>query len=532
MSTPVSPEAPVEPAPTEPPLSAPTEPPAEPVQTGLRRPSSPTARGAVGRVVELMPLALVCIAEAAWISVVGGLVQEFTLHQPEIGIAQLAVIVAIGATVAHVAAPRLGRRWPAVALVLVIAAGLAGLLASGAARASLSGGLVAAMAAHPGGLLAGLAMLRGFAHSRLPLAERTLTRLLAFGAPGLAFAALLGGIIVEPYRGRFLADSLAASILFIGSTVLALAFARLGAIGDQRGIDWRRNPAWLALSVLLLIGVIAASLPLAAIAGTAIPIFISITIGPALILGLAAGLPRWGRRLLIFLGIIVGFLFLRSLFGPPTSITTAPNAGTGIPETPNPDAERMMTLGIGGIVVVVVVAVILLLIALWMRRNLQPDDDPVDETRVVDRGFPRLSVPRRRRRFGRRPPPVDAVAAYVALLAELDGHEMLRRGPGETPIEHAARLRERGASGLGLELLAADYGLVRDGGRTLTPREDHRAIERWRTLRRSLPGWEHRELKLAEAAVDDGTRDPTILRRFVLLRDDPNRGQPGRGPSD
>ena len=127
-----------------------------------------------------------------------------------------------------------------------------------------------------------------------------------------------------------------------------------------------------------------------------------------------------------------------------------------------------MTLGIGGIVVVAAVAVILLLIALWMRRNLQPDDDPVDETRVVDRGFPRLPAPRRRRRFGRRPPPVDAVAAYVALLTELDGHEMLRRGPGETPIEHAARLRERGASGLGLELLAADYGLVRDGGRTLT----------------------------------------------------------------
>jgi hypothetical protein len=41
--------------------------------------------------------------------------------------------------------------------------------------------------------------------------------------------------------------------------------------------------------------VIAASLPLAAIAGTAIPILISLALGPMLILGLAAGLPRWGR---------------------------------------------------------------------------------------------------------------------------------------------------------------------------------------------------------------------------------------------
>ena len=210
---------------------------------------------------------------------------------------------------------------------------------------------------------------------------------------------------------------------------------------------------------------IAASLPLAAIAGTAIPILISLALGPMLILGLAAGLPRWGRRLLIFLGIVVGFLFLRSLFGPPTSTTTAPNAGTGIPETPNPDAERMMTLGIGGIIVVVAVAVILLLIALWMRRSLQPDDDPVDETRVVDRGFLRLPVPRRRRRFGRRPPPVDAVAAYVALLAELDGHELLRRGPGRDPDRAcgaAPRARRLGAG-------------TRAPGRRLRPRAGRRA---------------------------------------------------------
>ena len=88
---------------------------AEPAEQPTRRQSTPAARGAVARVVELMPLVLVCVAEAAWISVVGGLVQEFTLHQPEIGIAQLAVLVAIGATIAHVAAPGsadAGRRSP------------------------------------------------------------------------------------------------------------------------------------------------------------------------------------------------------------------------------------------------------------------------------------------------------------------------------------------------------------------------------------------------------------------------------------
>ena len=82
--------------------------------------------------------------------------------------------------------------------------------------------------------------------------------------------------------------------------------------------------------------------------------------------------------------------------------------------------------------------------------------------------------------------PVDAVAAYRALLDDLDGRPPVAREPGETPAEHARRLRAAGHGGLGLDLLAADYGLVRFGGAALTPAETRRALGRAERLRQVL----------------------------------------------
>jgi len=73
------------------------------------------------------------------------------------------------------------------------------------------------------------------------------------------------------------------------------------------------------------------------------------------------------------------------------------------------------------------------------------------------------------------------------LLEDLDQHPGLRRQDGETPVEHAARLRAVGTGRLALELLAADYGLARFGHVAITDRETRRAIARARTLARDLP---------------------------------------------
>ena len=65
----------------------------------------------------------------------------------------------------------------------------------------------------------------------------------------------------------------------------------------------------------------------------------------------------------------------------------------------------------------------------------------------------------------------------------------MRRRDSETPAEHARRVRidQLGsATGIGLELLAADYGLAVFAGRELSTAETNRAIARWQRLRREL----------------------------------------------
>ena len=451
------------------------------------RPVRPDAIDAI----ELAPLPLVIVAEAAWISVLSGLIEEFALRQPEIGLPTFAIFVTLGTLAAGVIGVRVGTRWPAVALLLIAVAAIAGVLASSAARSALADGIGPAVAAHPGGLLAGLAMLRGYAYAQLPVSEGTVSRLLALGAPGLAAASLIGGLIGEPFRTRFLADAFGAAIVFVGSTVLALAFARLAVLGAEHGLDWRRNPSWLAMTLVLLVVVVAAALPLAAIAGTAISILVGVALGPLIVVGMATAFDRTVRRVLLLLGVAAVLVYvLVALFGR-SNVPPGPTIpGFGGPAEPSP-VEQLLTVSIGGLIVVLAIAGMLVLVALWMRRVRPGSDDLVEEIRTVDRSG--VEGPRRRRgRRGRRHEPADAVEAYVALVEELDRHPLVRRSPGETPAEHAARLRAAGARpapGLGLDLLAADYALVRDGGLSLTATEDRRAIERWRRLRGGLARW-------------------------------------------
>ncbi|HEX2755567.1 MAG TPA: DUF4129 domain-containing protein [Candidatus Limnocylindrales bacterium] len=127
----------------------------------------------------------------------------------------------------------------------------------------------------------------------------------------------------------------------------------------------------------------------------------------------------------------------------------------------------------------------MVLVALWMRRT-PPPDGQIGETRTIDPSGDGIAPRRRWHRFGRRPAPTTAVAAYVALVGDLDRHPNVRREPAETPAAHAARLRADGLAELSLDLLAADYALARYAGVTLPEREDRRAVGRWRGLRRRL----------------------------------------------
>ena len=437
-------------------------------------------------IVDLLPVALVIVAEAAWISVVGGLLQEYALHVPVLGIPELAAFVAAGSLAARFMGRPLGGRWPFVALGLIVAAAVVGWLTAPDARAALDDGIGPAIAAHPAGWLAGMAVLRGFAHARLPLAESSVTHLLALGVPGLVFMTIVGGLIADPFRSRFLADALSASIVFIVAATLALALVRLATIGHESGFDWRRNPMWLGLMLAVLAIAIAAALPLSAVAGTMIQVLLSAALGPLFIVGLAAGFDRTARRVVLFVvaAVVVVYLIV-TVFGSNGALPAPPQIGVGGPSEPTV-ADQVLSVGLGGLLLLVAIIGILVLAAVWMRRTRPPDEDLVAETRTIDRGAGPHEPHRRRRRFGRRPEPAGAAAAYVALVGDLDRHPAVRRDAAETPAEHAARLRSAGRADLSLDLLAADYALSRYGAVELTAREDRRWIARWQLLRRRL----------------------------------------------
>jgi hypothetical protein len=448
-------------------------------------------RKRLGALLDLIPLGLAIVAEAAWISIVGGLIAEYTLQEPSMGIGALAAFVTAGVVAARLLAGPAGDRWPSVALFLVAFGGLIGWLSSPAAAEALrTQGVFPALAVNPAGWVAALAVLRGFAYAKLPVSAGTLATVFGVGVPSLALAALVGGMIADPYRGRFLAEATVAVFIFAGASILALAIARLTAVGAGSGFDWRRNPAWVALLVVLVLTTLAVAVP-ASVASPLIALVAGSLVGPLLILGVILGFNwRTVRTMLIVgIGTILVIAVIRLVFSGSNALQQLLPSGVISNQPPTPTDPG--PAGQLGLLILVFVAMVLVLVLarLWSRRSREDEDD-LDEVRLIDRGEDHEGVrpPRWRlgRRFGSGPEPAGAVEAYVRLLVELESRPAVRREASETPAAHAARLRAQGSADLSLDLLAADYALARFGGVELSPAEEQRAVGRWRRLRRSL----------------------------------------------
>ena len=451
---------------------------------------NPPLTSRLARLADGVPLVLVVIAEAAWTSVLVGLVQEWALQRPAFGLAAMLVVVAAGVVVARILAPRLDGRWPPVALALAIVAGAAGWLASADARGlALAGDLPAALARNPGGWFAAIALVRGYAHAGPEPDDGTVNRLLTFGIPGLAIASAVGGMIADPWRSEFLAETLRAAILFVSAGTLGLAFARLTAEGGS-GVAWRRNPSWVALIGVLVATAIWAAIPGSLMTGVILSWLVALVLTPILILGVVATFQARNRRLVVIAlfasAIIVGLGRLAKPGAPDVPLGAGSAVGVPVPPEALPP---LVTVGLGGLGLLLLGLVILVLARLWMRQ-LVPVEAGIDETRTIDLGAAAAPTASRRRPrrglFGSEPR--DAVTAYLALLDGLRSSPSARRD-AETPAEHARRVGRSASTkgaGVALPLLAADYVLARFGGRRLTAHEDARAIERWRRLRREL----------------------------------------------
>ncbi len=446
----------------------------------------------MSRVLLYLPLALALLAESAWIAVFAGLLEAFVLHGPITGVPMLLIAASAGFLAARSLPRRVGGGWPWVAAGLAATAGLVGWLASAEVRAALVddglGGLGPALVINPGGWLAALALVRGIGYARLPVDPNRVGTMLAVAVPGLAVAAVVGGMIAEPWRTQFLAAAQLWVLVFLGAAILSLALARLSQVGRGAPVDWRRNPAWLGLAGLLVLVTAGLAVAISLVAGHTIAVAVYVIAVPLLVIGFVVGFDRRSLRIVVISLAAVGALGTILRFVAPTGPSTIGGA-TLTPVVPDGQSEAGTGFAVGFFILLLVLGVIaaLVLARLWLRRPPVAVSD-ADETRVIDHGGNGESPARRQRisRFRRRPRPADAVAAYRALLEDLDGRPPVAREPGETPAEHASRLRAAGHGGLGLDLLAADYALVRFGGGALTPAETRRALGRAERLRQGL----------------------------------------------
>jgi hypothetical protein len=456
------------------------------------------------RLLGALPAGLALLAEGAWIAVVAALVQAAAGQPVTLGPLVLALAALAGRLAARDGMDRLGDRWPAVAVALVVGAGVIGWLSDAGPRAALAGGdLTAALARHPGGWAAGLAFLRGIAHARPDVkAERDIPSgsLLAIGVVVIVAAFLLGGALPDAGRAAFLEVAVTDTVLFAAAGLVARSLARIGAVGG--GFDWRRNPAWIGLLVVLVGAVLLVAVPGAFAIGPAVVLIVAALPVPLLLLGLLSGLDRRALRFIVVFSAIAALVFLVIRFLGGSGGGPGEVGGVGIQPT-TPEDQPWMTVAAWLTGAVAVVLAIALLAALWMQQARQRGDEDVAEERSIDHGDEPGGGARRR--WFRRPSraaqvtPVDAVGAYRAVLAELSRLTALRRQDGETPAEHAARVRSvhalareavpaDGGFGAALEMLAADYELARFGARPLTAAEDRRGVARWRRIRAAVRG--------------------------------------------
>ena len=445
----------------------------------------------------LAPIALALLAEAAWTAVLAGLLQAFALRGPTLGIPGTLLACVAGLAAARWLEPRAGDRWPILAAALTIGIATVGWLASPEVRAILGergiDAIGAAIIANLGGFVAGVAFLRGVPYARLPPDPRPIGTALAVGTPGIALAAIVGGMVGDPSRSAFLDQTTGEVVVFLVAGIASLTLSRLTLVGAGAGggsVDWRRNPAWLGLAALLLAAIAVTAFATSSVAGPAIVTVLGAAIPSLLVLGFVVGFDRRSLRIVAICAAIALFIaqLLKVLGARPRDLQAPPTPSLAPPAAPT--VTTPMTLVLVAIAVALAVVAVIVLITLWMRRP-RVEADVQDEDRWIDHGDEtdqeRLARRRRGARLGRRRPG-DAVAAYRELLEDLAPRPGVRREDGETPAEHAGRLRDAGAGALGLDLLAADYGLVRFGGVRLSDAEERRAVRRASILRRLLVG--------------------------------------------
>ena len=284
---------------------------------------------------------------------------------------------------------------PGIVLVVAVAvAASVGILAHEAARSAVGSGISKVVGAHPGAQI--VAIVKGHAH-RGALGRRgaLMDRLLRWGVLLLIVPWLLGTSLGGD---GFVTEAFAATVIFVGAGLVALAGARLCSVGDAAGVDWRAGRAWLGTVGVALAGMVVLIVPSAIVLGD--PAAVAMRVGWSgghHAVG-HSGRPGGRRRRLHW-----------TLFGTRAAAGSHPGeppaAGADAPPSPNAqtpgavDADWLLGLA---------VALAVLLVAIWLalshrgcprRAALDPRERGDQRSFVLPTSFrlPRLQRRQRRR---------------------------------------------------------------------------------------------------------------------------------------
>jgi hypothetical protein len=442
-----------------------------------------------------VPTALLIAAEGFWIGILYSLLQIESREPVTLGPLVFALGAAAG-VLSGLHGPRTaGSRWPLAATLLVGLATVTGWMLSGDTRAALlSAYPSAALSSHPGGWLMGLAFLRGVSISTTARSGAPTGSLVVVGIPAIALAYAVANTMGQPRLAAFEADAHPDTILFVACGLVGLALVRIRWLGAISLVGWSTNRAWLGLLVVLVAGMLLVAVPASSAIGPLVMLIVALLPLPLFAAGLFVGIDWRLFRTILWMIVfaVVGVAFVAVIMG--RSATSEQGSVGGSPVAGG-QTDQTWLIVVGWLLLVVVLAVaVAIAVVIWTRQAPRRLEDAGEE-RTIDRGPERQrqapSVRSRRpRRWGT---PRDAVEAYLAALGLLASNNDLRRWPGETPGEHARRLRslESPASpapsiARPLALLAADFELFRFADRALTPAEHRRGLERWGAIRAIL----------------------------------------------
>ncbi|HJW23070.1 MAG TPA: DUF4129 domain-containing protein [Candidatus Limnocylindrales bacterium] len=392
-----------------------------------------------------------------------------TIH---FGVQAFAVAVVIGFVVARRHRQSSWTRYlitvPGTTVLVGVVGGWAVLTSGGAAADPV------ALLANSGPWLLGVGVLRGTAHAELDDEALTAEGVLRIGLPGILAFWLLAAASDLTRDPAYTTAAFGTTLTFVSSGLLSIGLARLKEL-EVDAIDRAARRRWLALlfgvsGSLLIVGIPLAGLlqiPVAtAIAGAAGPLATLLVVAFAV---LAAPILFVAERLIHLIGPIELRFNLPEIQLPGGRSSTA-------------DGDLTALILIVGVLIAVEIVVILVIVAAILRRRRRRSrarGEEVREGEPINLGallrLPRFTL----RRPGARTPG-DAVEAYRFALAALARRDEGRR-PGETPREHASRIRAT-LVGPSVARLAVDYELRALAGRRLTPAEERRARERWRRV--------------------------------------------------